>query len=61
MTAPVHDDPPFVKPTGQAPCSHPADKLVQMGQQVCDPDLVTVCTMCGLAFPGQTVNDLLVA
>jgi len=42
-------------------CPHPQDALVQMHQKVCDPDLVTVCTRCGLAFPGQTKADLLVA
>lgn len=42
-------------------CPHPEDMLVQMHQQVCDPDLVTLCTRCGLAFPGQTKEDLLVA
>lgn len=42
-------------------CEHPRESLTQMFQDVCDPDLVTVCNRCGLAFPGQTVEDLLVA
>jgi hypothetical protein len=42
-------------------CAHNRSDLVQTGQPVCDPDLVTVCTRCGLAFPGLTIEDLLVA
>jgi len=47
-------DPNFKQPREE--CQHP--DLVQMGQDVCDPDLVTVCTRCGLAWPGVLAQDL---
>lgn len=59
-----HTPPPVMDETFKPPkelCPHPADSLVQMGQEVCDPDLVTVCTRCGTAFPGKTAQDLLAA
>lgn len=50
---------PFKAP--REDCQHPREALCQMWQDACDPDLVTVCARCGVAFPGKTIEDLLAA